>query len=112
MADETNAPVYTARGRVGGENWAAVAEALNRRMARLRIGQADLAARSGVSVSTLRTVQHGITGRRVQNRTLIAIARALDWPDDHLVRLLVAEVPATLPKETAGSGHETIVSRL
>jgi hypothetical protein len=41
-------------------------------------------------VSTLRLVQHG-AGRRVQNKTLTAIARALDWPDGHLIRILVAD---------------------
>jgi len=74
---------------VDGEDWAAVAVALNDQMARRRIGQQDLARVSGVSVSTLRELQHG-AGRRVQNKTLTAIARALGWPDDHLIRVLLA----------------------
>lgn len=80
--------VYTARGRVEGEDWAAVAAALNQRMSQLRIGQQDLATRSGVSVSTLRQVQHG-AGRRVQNKTLAAIASALEWPEHHLSDVLL-----------------------
>src|SRR5690348_10973934 len=64
--------VYTARGQVDGEDWAGVAHALNERMASLRVGQQELAQRSGVSVSTLRQLQHGAS-RRVQNRTLAAI---------------------------------------
>jgi hypothetical protein len=43
---------------------------------------------SGVSVATLRQLQHGMTGRRAQNNTLAAISRALDWPDDQLIRVL------------------------
>lgn len=81
--------VYTARGRVDGEDWAAVADTLNERMATLRIGQQELAQRSGVSVSTLRQLQHG-AGRRVQNKTLAAISTALDWPTDQLTAVLLA----------------------
>jgi DNA-binding Xre family transcriptional regulator len=67
-------------------------------MAARRVGQQQLAELSGVSVSTVRLVQHG-TGRRVQNKTLTALARALDWPDDHLVHVLLtgragADAPA------------------
>lgn len=94
---------YTARGPVEGEDWAAVAHALNERMASRRIGQQDLATASGVSVSTLRQLQHGVTGRRVQNKTLAAVARALGWPDDHLVRtLLREEAPADTQGPTGG----------
>ncbi|WP_101835782.1 helix-turn-helix domain-containing protein [Frankia canadensis] len=70
-----------------GEDWEAVAIAITDRMAARRIGQQELADRAGIAVSTLRLVQHGAT-RRVRTRTLTAIARALDWPDDHLVRVL------------------------
>jgi DNA-binding Xre family transcriptional regulator len=80
--------VYTARGPVDGEDWPAVAHALNARMATLRIGQQELAVRSGVSVSTLRQLQHGAS-RRVQNKTLTAISTALDWPADHLTGVLL-----------------------
>ncbi|MEX5634125.1 helix-turn-helix domain-containing protein [Parafrankia sp. FMc2] len=101
MADRRT-PVYRARGPVNGEDWAAVASALNERMARRRIGQQDLARISGVSVSTLRELQHG-AGRRVQNKTLVAIAQALEWPDDHLIQVLVSEPPvAGTPDEPTG----------
>jgi transcriptional regulator with XRE-family HTH domain len=88
---------YTARGPVEGEDWSAVAHALNERMAARRMGQQELAAASGVSVSTLRQLQHGVTGRRVQNKTLTAIADALGWPTDHLVRILLADEPPQGP---------------
>jgi hypothetical protein len=41
---------------------------------------------------------HAESRSRVRNKTLSAIARALDWPDDHLLRVLtggrhVSEAP-------------------
>ena len=66
---------HTARGPVDGEDWAAVADALNRRMAVRRVGQQELADASGVSVATVRFLQRGRGGRRVQNATLSAICR-------------------------------------
>jgi DNA-binding Xre family transcriptional regulator len=88
MVEAMNRHVYTARGPVEGEDWVAVAAVLNERMAARRVGQQELATLSGVSVSTLRQVQHG-AGRRVQNKTLAAISRALGWPDDHLSEILL-----------------------
>ena len=81
--------MYTSRGQVDGEDWAAVSAALNERMAARRVGQQELATLSGVSVSTLRQVQHG-AGRRVQNKTLAAISRALDWPEGYLTDVLLS----------------------
>jgi transcriptional regulator with XRE-family HTH domain len=89
MTDANSPRVYTARGPAEGEDWAAVAAVVNERMAARRIGQQELAHLSGVSVSTLRQVQHG-AGRRVQNKTLAAISRALGWPDDHLAAVLLS----------------------
>jgi len=89
MADRNAPPVYTSRGQVEGEDWPAVAAALNERMAARRVGQQELATLSGVSVSTLRQVQHG-AGRRVQNKTLAAISRALDWPEGYLTDVLLS----------------------
>ncbi|WP_322778860.1 helix-turn-helix transcriptional regulator [Frankia sp. Cas4] len=96
---EPRSPVYTARGAIVGEDWAAVADAANQRMAVRRIGQQELADVSGVSVSTVRQIQHGGNGRRVQNKTLIALARALGWPDDHLIRVLVGNQVSDAPAD-------------
>jgi DNA-binding Xre family transcriptional regulator len=101
MADRKTSRVYTARGAAEGEDWPAVAAALNARMAERRVGQQDLAQRSGVSVSTVRLLQHG-ADRRVQNKTLAALARALDWPDDHLIRILVTGRPGDDPAAEPG----------
>ncbi|WP_050795902.1 helix-turn-helix transcriptional regulator [Parafrankia sp. EUN1f] len=98
MTNTRGIPPYTARGKVEGEDWQAVADALNARMNQKRMGQQALATASGVSVATLRQLQRGAHGRRVQDATLTAIARALDWPDDHLTRVLVH---GSQPTETA-----------
>jgi hypothetical protein len=82
-------------GGTDDENWGAVAEALNRRMADCRITQQCLSARSGVSVSTIRVLQRG-TGRRARDTTLAALSRAFSWPDDHLLRILLGDQPRTV----------------
>ncbi|WP_322770319.1 helix-turn-helix transcriptional regulator [Frankia sp. Cr1] len=113
---EPRSPVYTARGAIVGEDWAAVADAVNQRMAVRRIGQQELADVSGVSVSTVRQIQHGGNGRRVQNKTLIALARALGWPDDHLIRVLVgnqvSDAPAGATDREILAGIDRIEQRL
>ncbi|MBI1758270.1 MAG: helix-turn-helix transcriptional regulator [Actinobacteria bacterium] len=103
MTNRRPARVYTARGPVEGEDWQAVAAALNDRMAARRIGQQELAHLSGVSVSTLRQLQHG-AGRRVQNKTLAAISRALAWPEGHLAAVL-------LTRRSAPAGSTTGAER-
>ncbi|KLL12186.1 MULTISPECIES: helix-turn-helix transcriptional regulator [Protofrankia] len=111
MLERSTPRVYTSRGRVDGENWAAVAVAVNDRMAALRIGQQQLAELSGLSVSTLRLVQHGAS-RRVQNKTLTAIARALDWPDDHLIRILVGNRAPDIPGHASDQEILAGISRI
>src|SRR5450432_2485155 len=102
MGEVSGRGVYTARGPMDGEDWSTVAAVVNERMAARRIGQQELAHLSGVSVSTVRHVQHG-AGRRVQNKTLTAISRALGWPDDHLSLILLGNHP-TGPRVTPAPG--------
>jgi DNA-binding Xre family transcriptional regulator len=85
-------------GTRGPEDWRAVAKAVNERMAARRLGQQQLADLAGISVSTLRLVQHG-ADRRVRTRTLFALSHALGWPDDHLVRVLTGAIPPTASPE-------------
>jgi hypothetical protein len=73
------------------EDWNGVAAALNVRMSIRRATQREVALAAGVSVATLRVLQRGNGRRRVQNGTLAAVARALGWPDDHLIRILLGE---------------------
>ncbi|GLY27427.1 hypothetical protein Kisp02_07920 [Kineosporia sp. NBRC 101731] len=103
--------MYTSRGQVEGEDWQAVAAAVNARMAALRIGQQELVRLSGVSVSTVRLIQHG-SSRRVQNKTLEALARALDWPEDHLIKILVATPPAVPTPSPADDQVVTVLMRI
>ncbi|WP_112109245.1 helix-turn-helix transcriptional regulator [Parafrankia sp. Ea1.12] len=113
MSDRKAPRVYTARGPAEGEDWAAVATALNERMSNRRIGQQQLAELSGVSVSTVRLLQHG-AGRRVQNKTLVSIARALEWPDDHLIQVLLSAPPGDSPEANEPTGREvlTVLARV
>ncbi len=93
-----------------------MADALNARMAALRIGQQALATASGVSVATIRQLQHGAQRRRVQNATLTAVASALDWPHDHLIRVLLQDqerdaaeqAPPGNDPASAGTDHQIL----
>jgi transcriptional regulator with XRE-family HTH domain len=76
--------------RLTVENWQAVADAINARMAELNVSQRELAERSGVSPATLREIQHASANRRRSSRTLAAVSRALQWPDEHLAAVLGA----------------------
>lgn len=75
--------------------WDAVAESVNARMAETRMTQMELASRSGVSLATIREIQHNHKPRRRHPRTLAAISQALDWPPDQLERVLRGEISHT-----------------
>ncbi|WP_235609343.1 helix-turn-helix domain-containing protein [Frankia casuarinae] len=61
------------------------------------MSQQALAAASGVSVATLRELARGTSSRRAQDATLAAISRALGWPDDHLLTVLLGREPDEVP---------------
>jgi hypothetical protein len=69
------------------EDWDAVAAAINARMRELRMTQMEVAAKSSVSIATIRELQHNTAPRRRNPRTLAAISTALRWPSDHLERV-------------------------
>ena len=50
--------------------------------------QADLAARAGVALMTVRELQNNLQPRRRNPRTLAAVSEALGWPGDQLARIL------------------------
>jgi hypothetical protein len=77
----------------GGEDWAAVASAIQSRLAELRMTQMDVASRAKVSLTTLRELQHNLSPRRRRPQTLIAISEALGWPSSYLERLLHGDRP-------------------
>ena len=70
------------------EDWAAVASAIDDRLAQLRVTQMDVAARAKISLTTLRELQHNTSPRRRRPQTLSALSEALDWPPDYLAQVL------------------------
>lgn len=78
-----------------GKDWAAVAAAINTRLAELDMTQKELADRSEVAVFTLRQIQspEAYPSRRRSPRTLAAISRALRLPEDHLARVADQDSP-------------------
>ena len=75
------------------DEWALVAKAVNDRMLERGITQRELAERSGISVATLRKIQHAEPQARNRS-TLAGISRALGFRDDHLWRI-ATEVPSS-----------------
>lgn len=75
-----------------------VARVVNDRMAKLGINQRELAEKSGVSLATVRKIQHG-AGEGRNRSTLANISRALGLPDDHLWRASAGDPPAAGPGE-------------
>jgi transcriptional regulator with XRE-family HTH domain len=76
------------------EDWAAVGEALSRRMRERKISQRDLAAQSNVSVATIREMQHNNVSRHRNPRTLASLSEALGWPRRYLEDILHGRPPA------------------
>ncbi len=70
------------------EDWAAVAQALSRRMTELGIYQRELIERSQVSKATVGELYHNSAQRRRSARTLEALSMALEWHPQHLVAVL------------------------
>jgi transcriptional regulator with XRE-family HTH domain len=70
------------------DNWAAVATAIRARVAELAVTQKDLAVRSGVSESTIRQLMNNYGPRRRARHTLEDVSRGLQWPANHLTRVL------------------------
>jgi DNA-binding Xre family transcriptional regulator len=75
------------------EDWAAVARAINQRMAELSLSQRELTQRSHVSKATVREIQHDTVRRRRSSRTLEALSLALDWHPGHLSAVLSGRRP-------------------
>lgn len=75
-----------------------IANALRARRAALLLTQGDAAQAAGVSVATWQKAESG-RPMEYQPRTKKAIARALQWPDDALDRLVAGEDPATFEHE-------------
>ncbi|MER7011510.1 helix-turn-helix transcriptional regulator [Saccharopolyspora sp. NPDC000359] len=72
------------------KDWAALAAAINTRLAELGMTQRELAERSDVSPATLRQLQNpdSYEPKRRSPRLLAAISEGLRWPHDHLAQVL------------------------
>ncbi len=84
------------------EDWAAVGEAVSRRMREREISQQQLAKRSGVSPATIRLIQRHPGDHRHAARTLEAVSRALDWPPGYLDTVLTGRPQQETAEQVTG----------
>jgi hypothetical protein len=82
-------------------DWGVVAQALRQRLGELGMTMTDLAAKSRVSLFTVRELVHNTAPRRRQPRTLRALSEALAWPANYLGDLLAGQEPQPFPDETS-----------
>ncbi len=75
------------------KDWDAVAAAIKTRLVEVDMTQADLANRACVALMTVRELQHNLTPRRRNPRTLAAVSEALGWPANHLTLVLEGQQP-------------------
>jgi transcriptional regulator with XRE-family HTH domain len=86
---------------VASKNWDAVAAAIRARLVEIDMTQAQLAARAGVALMTVRELQHNLKPRRRNPRTLAAVSQALGWAPDRLARVVDGDQPAPGTTENA-----------
>ncbi|MFB9386568.1 XRE family transcriptional regulator [Pseudonocardia petroleophila] len=68
-------------------------------MAEIDMTQADLAARAGVALMTVRELQQNLQPRRRNPRTLAAVSEALGWPGDQIARILEGQPTADVDQD-------------
>jgi len=90
------------------EDWAAVADAINKRVDELGWPQGELAERAHVSRATVREVQHHTAERRRSARTLEALSAALGWHPHHIDAVLHGYVPPDPPEPVSSSLHSRV----
>ena len=93
------------------EDWAAVAQAINARLAELGLSQRDLIERSHVSKAIVREIQHNVTQRRRSERTLEAISEALEWHPSHLSAVADGRTPQNVGEPVINS-YDDVPGRL
>lgn len=92
-----------------GDGWAAVAAAMKTRMAELGLTQFDVAARSGVSLATVREMLSA-RDRQRSPRTLSAVSKALGWPTDRLAAIVQGR--AAPPRSRPAAGEPDVRAEL
>ena len=70
------------------EDWAAVASAIDDRLAQLRVTQMEVATRARISLTTLRELPRDTACANARPQTLSALSEALDWGADYLTKVL------------------------
>jgi transcriptional regulator with XRE-family HTH domain len=93
------------------DGWAAVAAAINERLAELGLQQRQLAERSHVSLATIREIQRHSVERRRSPRTLESLSVALGWSPDYLSSLLAGGDKGN-GTSAAQNGTESLDDRL
>jgi hypothetical protein len=93
------------------EDWAAVAEAINERVAELGWRQRELAERSHVSPAIVREIQRHTVERHRSPRTLESLSITLGWEAEHLDAVLRGRDLPT-PGRPVNRSRETTPSRL
>lgn len=73
------------------EDWDAVARAVQDRLDEMRATQMEIATRAGISLTTLRELQHNTNPRRRRPQTIAAVSEALGWPSGYLAQVLHGE---------------------
>jgi hypothetical protein len=100
------------------QDWAAVAKAIDSRLAELGLRQQQLATRAHVSLAIVRELQHNTVERRRSARTLEALSLALEWHPRHLHAVLTGDSPpqrgevVMVPLDTVAERLAAIEQRL
>jgi hypothetical protein len=93
------------------EDWAAVANAIDARLAELNWRQRELAERAQVSVAIVRELHRNTAQRRRNPRTLEALSLALGWHPEHLDAVLNQRTPSSR-SDPETSPVDPVVARL
>lgn len=100
------------------QDWAAVAKAIDSRLAELGLRQQQLAQRAHVSLAIVRELQHNSVQRRRSARTLEALSLALEWHPRHPHAVLTGQTPPgrgeviSVPLDTLAERLAAIEGRL
>jgi transcriptional regulator with XRE-family HTH domain len=90
------------------QDWTAVAAAMRDRMDERGLTMTDLAARSGVSLTTVRELLHVLNTRRRQPRTLSSLSSALGWQAEYLGSVLRGRPVVDTPPDDLAAMHREL----
>lgn len=93
------------------EDWAAVANAIDTRLAELNWRQRELAERAQVSIAIVRELHRNTAQRRRNSRTLEALSSTLGWHPEHLDAVLHGRTPPARSDPTT-SPVDPVIARL